>query len=326
MSPALTGSLITPAHRTRLHELCSVPDAEPLARFDDPRAGALLADAEILLTAWGCPSLDAELLKRAPRLRAIMHAAGTVKNHITEAVFERGIRVSSAAAANAQPVAEYALAAILFANKRVFQLQRRYREVRGFRFWSQEAPGLGNLGKRVGIVGLSRIGSRVARLLEPFDLEVAAHDPTLSDEAIAERGLLPLGLDELLASSDVVSLHAPLLPATKGLLDARRLALLRDGSTLINTARGGLVDPQALLAELVSGRIFAVLDTTEPEVLPADSPLYDLPNLFLTPHIAGSQGRETERMVDLALDEIERFARGETLAHEVREGDWSTIA
>jgi len=94
----------------------------------------------------------------------------------------------------------------------------------------------------------------------------------------------------------------------------------------VNTARGALVDHEALAEELVSGRIDAVIDTTEPEILPADSPLWGLPNLFLTPHIAGSQGAETRRMMDLALDELERFVSGLPLQHEVRAEDWDRIA
>jgi phosphoglycerate dehydrogenase-like enzyme len=123
-----------------------------------------------------------------------------------------------------------------------------------------------------------------------------------------------------------VTLHAPSLPETRHLLDRRRLALLRDGAVLVNTARGALVDGAALEAELVSGRIDAVIDTTEPEVLPASSPLFDLPNVFLTPHIAGAMGTETRRLAALALDEIERLARGEPLAHEVRLADLPRIA
>ena len=123
-----------------------------------------------------------------------------------------------------------------------------------------------------------------------------------------------------------MSLHAPSLPETRHLLDARRLALLRDGAVLVNTARGALVDGDALTAELVAGRIDAVIDTTEPEILPADSPLYELPNVFLTPHIAGAMGTETRRSRPSPLDEIERLARGEPLAHEVRLEDLARIA
>jgi phosphoglycerate dehydrogenase-like enzyme len=110
------------------------------------------------------------------------------------------------------------------------------------------------------------------------------------------------------------------------MIDARRLALMRDGTTFINTARGALVDHPAIEAELVSGRLHAVIDTTDPEILPPDSPLYDLPNVLLTPHIAGSIGRETERMLALAIDEIERHARNAPLLYEVRAVDWDRIA
>jgi phosphoglycerate dehydrogenase-like enzyme len=101
------------------------------------------------------------------------------------------------------------------------------------------------------------------------------------------------------------------------MIDARRLALLRDGATFINTARGALVDQEALVRELVSGRIRAAIDVTEPEVLPADSPLYDLPNVLLTPHIAGSVGAERERLGTLIVNEVERFVRGDRLKHAV---------
>jgi phosphoglycerate dehydrogenase-like enzyme len=327
MAPALTPDLFTPALRARLAALAALPDPEPLARFDDERAARLLGAAEILLTGWGCPRIDAEVLARAPRLRAIVHAAGTVKGHVDEAAWARGVRVSSAAAANAVPVAEYALGAILLAGKRVFRLQRRYREVRGLRLWPREVPApLGSLGRTVGIVGASRIGRLVLELLRAFDFERLVADPYLSAEEARALGAERLELDALLARADIVSLHAPLLPETRGLIDRRRLGLLRDGAILINTARGALVDPDALVDELVSGRIDAVLDVTEPEVLPASSPLYDLPNVFLTPHVAGAMGAETQRLAALAIDEIERLARGEPLAHEVRREDLARVA
>lgn len=318
--------MLQPSHLERLRSLCHLPDPEPLGRFDEPRADTLLADAEILLSGWGCPSLDAALLQRAPRLRAVFHAAGTLKPLVTDACWERGLVFSSAAAANALPVAEYSMAAILFANKRIFQLRDRYRELRQFRLWSQEAPGLGNYRKRVGIVGASHIGRRVIELLHPFDLELWVSDPYLSAKAAAELGARPAELDELLASCDLVSLHAPLLPETRGLLDTRRLALLRDGAVLVNTARGALIDSAALERELVSGRISAVIDTTEPELLPADSPLYELPNVFLTPHVAGAQGDETQRLVELALDEIALYVSGAPLRHAVTREDLARIA
>ena len=326
MSPVVTRGLVREEHLARLHVCCEVLDPEPLASFDEPRAEALLARAEVLLTGWGCPPLDAAALERSPRLRAVVHAAGSVKPWVTAAVWDRKLLVSSAATANAVPVAEYSLAAILLANKGAFALSRRYARERKGRLWGREHPELGNLGKRVGVVGASRIGRRVIELLRPFELEVRVADPTLADEAARALGVESAELDALLCWADVVSLHAPLLPETRGLIDGRRLALMKNGAVLINTARGGLVDGKALEDELVSGRISAVLDTTEPEVLASDSPLYELENVFLTPHIAGAMGTETSRLIDLAISEIARFARGDGLEHAITREDLGRIA
>lgn len=322
----LNRDLFGAAQHERLSGLCELLEPAPLSDLDDPRATPHLDRVEVLLTGWGCPRLDAGALDRLPRLRAAFHAAGTVKNHVTPDCFERGVRITSAAFANAVPVAEFTVAAIVFANKRAFRAQRRYRELRNFRLWSAEFPGIGNHDKVVGLVGASRIGRMVIERLRAFDLTVRVHDPYLSADAARELGVEACSLEDLLRHSDVVSLHAPSLPETRHMLDRERLALLRDGAVLINTARGALVDHEALTEELVSGRIDAVIDTTDPELLPADSPLYDLDNVFLTPHIAGSQGSETRRMLDLSLDELERFVRGEPLEHEVRREDWDRIA
>ncbi len=326
MAPALTPDLFADAQRARLAALADVPDPAPLTRFDDERAASLLPRAEILLTGWGSPRIDAALLARAPALAAIVHAAGTVKGHVDPVCLARGVRVSSAAAANAVPVAEFTVAAIVLAGKRAFRLQRRYRDVRALRLWPAEAPGLGNYRKTIGVVGASRIGRLVLERLRGFDFDRLVYDPFLADGEASALGAERVELDDLLRRSDVVTLHAPSLASTRHMLDRRRLALLRDGAVLVNTARGALVDGDALVAELAAGRIDAVVDTTDPEILPADSPLYDLPNVFLTPHIAGALGTETQRMATLALDEIERLAKGEPLAHEVRLADWDRIA
>src|SRR4051812_20518582 len=289
-------------------------------------ATASLRTAEVLLTGWGCPPVDERVLASAPALRAIVHAGGSVKGHVTPACWARGIVVSTAAAANAGPVAEYTLAMILLANKRAHRIARAYADRRAALDLLTEFVDVGNLGKTVGIVGLSRIGARVVELLAPFDLDVLVSDPFLSEEEAERRGVRRTELDDLLAASDVVSLHAPSLPSTRHLLDARRLARLRDGATLINTARGALVDHEALVAELVSGRIDAVIDVTEPEVLPADSPLYGLANVVLTPHIAGALGVEVRRLGDSAVEEVARYAAGEPFAHRVTREDLERVA
>lgn len=323
---ALNHDLVSAVERERIERLLDPLLPAPVASFDDDAVRPHLASVEVLLTGWGCPRLDAATLERLPKLRAAFHAAGTVKNHVTPACFDRGIRVTSAAQANARPVAEFTVAAIVLANKRAFRAQRRYRAQRAFRLWSREFPGLGNHGKIVGLVGASRIGRLVLERLRPFDFEILLCDPTLEPAAAAALGVETVGLEELLERSDVVSLHAPSLPGTRHMIDRDALARMRDGAILVNTARGALVDTDALTEELVSGRLDAVLDTTDPEVLPEASPLYELENVFLTPHIAGSLGAETRRMMNAALDELERFNRNEPLLDEIRREDWDTIA
>lgn len=319
MSPGIADRLLTAGHRARLTGLVRTDLTVTAHQLTDPApaVAAALADAELLLTSWGAPPLTAEVLAAAPRLRAVVHAAGTVKHHITDACWERGITVASAAAANAVPVAEYTLAAILFAGKNVLGSARRYRELRAEHDWRAELDGAGNYRRTVGIVGASRIGRRVAELLRPFDLDVLLYDPYVDAEAAAALGAAAVPLDELCARSAIVSVHAPQLAATHHMIGAAQLAAMADGATLINTSRGSLVDERALLPELVSGRLHAVLDVTEPEIPPADSPLYDLPNVLLTPHVAGSLGNEIHRMADQALDEIERYTKGLPFADPV---------
>jgi phosphoglycerate dehydrogenase-like enzyme len=316
MIPGLERSLFNDEHLAALRALATLPETEPAVPFESERAGRLLEDAEILLTGWGCPELSTAVLDRAPRLRLIAHCAGTVKEMVTPACWERGLRVVTAAEANAIPVVEYTVAAILLANKHAFRIREIYRQERG----------IGNLNKRVGIVGASRIGRRVIAALRPFDFSICVYDPYFSDEEAASLGVERVELDDLLRRSDVVTLHAPSLPETRHMIGARELALIRDGAALINTARGALIDGEALEKELSTGRIRAVIDTTEPEPLPADSPLYDLPNVFLTPHIAGASGTEVYRMTEIVIEEIGRYLRGEPLQHEVRQEDLARIA
>ena len=284
--------------------------------FTDPRVRAALADTEILITGWGCPQIDEAVLDAAPRLRAILHAAGSVKGLTSPAVWERGITVSSAAGANALPVAEYTLAMILLAGKDLFAQRDRLRAQRAFPY-GEIMPGIGNFGRRVGVVGASRIGRRLIELLRPFDLRVTLADPYVDATEAAALGVPLLPLDDLLATSDIVTVHAPQTPETHHLIGRRELALMREGSMLVNTARGALLDHEALIEELRANRLSAILDVTEPEPLPADSPLFDLPNAFITPHLAGSQGNEVARLGLAVTEEAERLLSGRELAHAI---------
>ncbi|NEA98059.1 hydroxyacid dehydrogenase [Streptomyces sp. SID13726] len=301
--------------------LAALTDLEPDLVLDDfttREAHRALADAELLVTGWGCPPVDAEVLAAAPRLRAVVHTAGTVRHHITPACWDRGLLVSSAAAANAVPVAEYTLAMILLAGKRVLETARVYRAERRRLDWNDRLADDGNYHRTVGILSASVIGRRVIELLRPHDLTVLLHDPYVTAAEAHDLGAELVPLPELFTRGDVVSVHTPLLPETRGLVSREYLARMGTGATLINTARGAVVDQNALVDEVVPGRLHAVLDVTEPDVLPADSPLYDCPNVLLTPHIAGSKGGELRRLAELALAEVESYTLGRPFAHPVR--------
>ena len=302
------------ASLAQLAKCCDIVSTTPLEDFGTAAARAALREIDILVTGWGCPVVTAEVVAAAPRLKLIAHAAGTVKFTLDPAVYQAGIAVTHAADANAVPVAEFTLAAIIFANKHVFELRDRYRadSSRRTTYALMDQP-IGNYRRTVGLVGASRIGRKVARFLEGFDFEVLVSDPYVSASDPITRNAELVDLDTLMGRSDVVSIHAPSLPSTRHMIGARELGFMRDGTAFINTARGALVDEAALIAELQTGRIHAVIDVTDPEIPAASSPLFHLPNVFLTPHVAGAAGTERLRLGQMAIEEIERFVAGKPL-------------
>lgn len=316
--------LFDETRRTRFARLATVPQPMLVRDIDDPALADTLAETEVLITSWGAPALDAARLDRMPRLRAVLHAAGSVRELVTDDVWARGIRVTSAADVNAVPVAEFTIAAILLSGKRALvHMRAPYDE--NWDAWSQRR--IGNVDRTVGIVGFSRIGRRVVQMLRPVDgLRVLVADPFADPDEVAAAGATLVSLDELLPQADVLSLHAPSLPSTHHMISAGELARLPDGATLINTARGALVDHDALLAECRSGRIDALLDVTDPEPLAADAELRHLPNVAITPHLAGSLGTEARRLADAALDELEAYAAGAEALHPVTEAELATSA
>jgi phosphoglycerate dehydrogenase-like enzyme len=329
MRPDVADAAFPPASRERLDALATVDYGLIVTDFAELRAREALAGTEILLTGWGCPALDAEVLAAAPKLRAVIHAAGTVKNHLGPDFWTRGILASSAAGANAYPVAQFTLSVILLAGKRTFEMARRYAD--GAYKPAAVSPRFGNLGRTVGVIGASRIGRLLLPMLTAHGFHVLLADPTLTAADAAalapEPGTLELvTLEDLLRHSDVVTVHAPALPETHHLLDEARLALLRDGAVLVNTARGTLVDTDALVRHCASGRIDAFLDVTDPEPLPPGHPLFQLPNVVVTPHLAGAMGTEIAELGAFAITEVERYLSGLPLLGAVTEADLARIA
>lgn len=318
-SNELRDKLVSSESMQLLMEVADVVHKDVLTEFDSAESRAVLARTTALITGWGCPPINSGVLDASPRLELIAHAAGSVKGHLSAECWERGIRVTTAAQGNAVPVAEYTLAYILLAGKNAFVEQQR--QWVGRSGYTKDALNdtFGNASGTVGIIGASRIGRLVVELLKPFSLTVLLSDPTLTAEAAQAMGVELVSLDELMSRSRVVSLHAPILPSTVGMIGAKEIARLPDGATFINTARGILVDHDALRTELQTGRINAVLDVTWPEPLSDNDPLYELSNVVMTPHIAGSTGNELVRLGALAVDEVQRLGSAQSAGYAITE-------
>ncbi len=274
-----------------------------------------LADVEVLFSTWGFPLLNDAQLDKMPKLRAVFYAAGSVQN-FARPLLQRDIIVVSAWAANAVPVAQWTLAQILLANKGYHRNEREFAATRAGR----KFRGRGNFGAPVAILGAGQIGRRVIELLQPFDLPVLVFDPFLPAEQAEKLGVEKVELDEAFARGHVVSNHLANLPATIGMLKGAHFAQMPPDATFINTGRGATVR-QTEMIEVLRARpdIIALLDVTSPEPTPRDSPLWDLPNVHLTTHIAGSIGDEVVRMADYAIEEFVRWQRREPLRYAVSE-------
>jgi phosphoglycerate dehydrogenase-like enzyme len=279
-------------------------------REDSPELRGLLARADALMTTWHSPFLRMAMLGSPRRVRLIAHCGGELKARMEPEVV-RQLTVANAPGPMAAPVAEMALAMVLTL---VRQLPRYEREMRAGLVQSNEVVSRGETvrGRRVGIVGFGRIGRAFARMLAPLGPELYVADPYCPEEAAAEHGAKRVEVEELLRECSVVVLAAGLTDETRHMLDAARLALMPDGSYLVNVGRGGLVETEALLAELRSGRISAALDVTDPsEPLPPDHELRRLPNVLLTPHVAAGGIEMRHALGETAAEEVARFFRGE---------------
>lgn len=296
----------------------------PLAPQDLIANPDLLHRTEIVLGTWGLPQFDADLLSQMPALRAIFYAAGSVKGFVTDALWDRQITVVSAAAANAVPVAEYTVGAILLSLKHFFANVEATRATHSF---DRLPNGPGNFRSTVGIISLGQIGRLVIEKLKVFDHRILAHDPYAPPQLFTELGVTSVGLEQIFEQADVISLHAPWIPATVGMIHHDLLQRMKPGATFINTSRGALVREPDLFAVLESRPdLTAIIDVTHPEPPVPDSPFYLLPNIRLTPHIAGSIGPECARMGWLVHDELARWLGGQPLLHAVTRAQLALMA
>lgn len=274
-----------------------------------------LRNVEVILSGWGGPKLNESFLAAAPALKAVFYGAGSVRGIVTEASWDRGILITSGYGANAVAVAEYAFANVIFALKRAWQhgLDGHDRDA-----WPQRIPVRGAYGATVAVISLGMTGRRLCEWLKQLDVHVIAYDPFITAEQAAALGVELVSLDDAFCRADVVSLHTPLLDETIGMITEAHLRSMLEGASLINTARGAVIDEPALIRTLTERPdLFALLDVTDPEPPVPESPLYRLPNVVLTPHIAGAMGHECRRMGRYMVEELKRYLAGEPLKWQI---------
>ncbi len=287
---------------------------------------SFLLDCEVAFSTWGMPSLtEDEINKYMPSLKILFYAAGSVQSFASP-FLNCDVRVFSAFAANAVPVAEYTVSQIVLAAKGFYQGSKRYRLAYPSAV-SHTGNSKGFFGIRVGIIGLGCIGSMVAERLKNFDVEVYAFDPFCSEEKAKELGVKLTDLETVFSQCLIISNHLANKKELVNVFDDRLFRLMQKHSTFINTGRGDQVDEWALAKNLIlHPSRTAVLDVLKRERFPYINPLFWCPNAIITPHIAGSMGNETHRMAYYMIEQLDNLISGKEMQYEVTKEMLSTMA
>lgn len=275
-------------------------------------------DVELAFSTWSMPGGgEIKLTDYLPSLKVLFYGAGSVRYFAPE-YFEKGIRITSAFAANAVPVAEFTVGQILLANKGFFKscVLAKAGEYEQANKLSGEYAG--NYDAKIGIIGAGMIGKKVIELLKPYRLDILVYDVFMSEEQAKALGVQKCTLDEIFSECDIVSNHLANVPATVGMLKAEHFAKMKKNSTFINTGRGAQLDEEGMLSVLKEREdILALLDVTVKEPPEEGSDFYSLPNIILTPHIAGSMSNEVRRMAELMVNELDNYLKGKELMYEI---------
>jgi len=266
--------------------------------------------AEVVLTCWGSPKLTTNVYRANPQLKYMCHAAGTVRPYVDRECIEAGLLVTNWGSVIARSVAEGALMMILSCLRRTTMLQFETHQRKGWRPRGLNAEGLFH--QKVGLVGLGVIAQQLVRLLEPFQCDISAYSPHCPDEVFEKLGVTRItSLNELFRRNRIISVHSSNVPSNYHIIDARVLGCLAEGSVLVNTSRGAVIDTEALIGQLQRERLWAALDVFEEEPLPEDHPLRGLERCMLIPHMAGPTADRRVDMGDLAVENIARYTNGE---------------
>ncbi len=295
--------------------------------FDDnDKVIDFVKDSDIIITSWHSPVIGKEILEACPNLRAVIHAAGSIKPIISDELMARDdIRLTASAAAIGEGVAETALAFSIAACKGAFTMPRYTRAGEWNAHNADEVIDFYDI--KVGVISAGFVGRHMIKLLKNFHVDILVYDPTLSAEQIAELGAEKKELDEFLSECDVISVHAPKIPATEHMINKDNIGLLKDRVIIVNTARGTIFDEPYLIERLKEKKgMFACLDITEVEPPEADNELRFLDNVNLTPHLAGTAANGRRRIALHVCEELERFMAGERMRTEIDRAMLSKMA
>jgi phosphoglycerate dehydrogenase-like enzyme len=302
----------------RRRQITHMTDMYPIVITNDnfDEHAAALASTQVIFGTWGLPRLDADKLDRLPNLKALFYAAGSVKSFATP-LLQRDITVCSSWAANGVAVAEFCLGQILLSCKGYF---RNTRDCRSPERNNQKIAfhGCGTYGEKIAILGAGQIGRRLIKLLSPFRLKILVVDPYLSEPEAEALHVTKVTMEEAFQQAYVVSNHLPNLPDLQQVLDGKLFTSMRPDATFINTGRGAQVNEPEMIGVLRQRPdLMALLDVTDPEPAPPGSPLYDLPNVMLSSHLAGAHKDEVVRMADDMIEEFDRWKNGDPLRFAV---------
>ena len=286
-----------------------------------------LRDKHAVLTGWGTPRLTGQVIADADHLTFVGHAAGSVGSLASDALYDRGVVVTTANDVMARQVAEFNVMLMLMGFRKyryfcdpMYAPDEDYKWPRGMAAGVRPLP---MLGAKVGVIGLGAIGRWVIHMLKPMEPEILLYSRHATADSAARLGVKLVELDELLSTCDAINILCGLTDETYHLLNAERLAKIKDGAVLVNTGRGAIIDEQALIKALQTGRFIAALDVFATEPLPADSPLRKLPNVILTPHIAG--GGNERNYSRYVIDELQRHLGGQPLQGAVARQLWANM-
>lgn len=315
--------------KARLRSLVDIDTDRVYSQEDLENNPDGFGDVDFIFSTWSMPGGTEEkdnFAKYFPNLKALFYAAGSVK-YFGQHYLDRGVRLFSAFAANAIPVAEFTMAQILLANKGYFQSMRMVRRGHYDRASEYSKSHTGNYNSKIGIIGAGMIGRNVIKLLKKFKLNIYVYDEFLPRSAIKALGAKKATLEEIFSECDVVSNHLANVPATVGIFREAHFRLMKPNTVFINTGRGAQVDEPGMLKVLRERRdICALLDVTIDEPPQEGSDFYKLDNIFLTPHIAGSQANEVERMAEYIIDELERFLQDKPTQYEITQEKFERMA